>query len=350
LILGYLVALQTLNLSDCELVSDGGLCEIAHACTSLEDLNVKACSQLTNKSVELLFDQTSSRKVSIRSLNVGLCHKLTDSCVQKISAFCRAKKNESYLGLHTLKLSGCFSITDSALKTFSADAGDKGTHLSLRLLCLSGCYQISGPAVQHLSLLLPTLESINLYSCSSVDDAALESIARNCPHLASLVISKCPITDIGAVALANNCPNLHTLYMSFLAPGKVDFGPSDTLKPRNRPLSTSRLTDAGVSELLTKCKELKLFDLSRCEMLTDAAFETSGSLDVVDENQMSFGSASMIQLSLQVLMVRVCPRLSYGGLRKLIARCPRLQNLDVVGCPGLSAAERDSLFSLLNAM
>ncbi|KAJ3413222.1 hypothetical protein HDV05_008282 [Chytridiales sp. JEL 0842] len=348
-------SLKTLDLSDCEQITDVGLQEISAMCTNLEDLNLKACSLITDNSITSFFDRTccpSNIKIlqppkppTLRFLNVGLCNKLTDSCVEKISKYCSSRPSQKYAGMHTLKLSGCFKITDSSLNSMICTSTASPTNksdLSLRLLCLSGCYQITSTALQTLLPRIPLLESINLYSCTLITDDSLTCLAQNCPNLVSLVISKCPITDLGAASLGKYCGKLHTLYMSFLV--QVRSGTKTT--EMESGLSGTWVTDEGVRRILEGCKQLKLLDLSRCEALTDAAFLAP--VQNADSMQIDNETEEEEKLALQVLMVRICPRLTFEGLKRLVGRCPRLQNLDVVGCSSLTLAEREELGTLVS--
>ena len=57
----------------------------------------------------------------------------------------------------------------------------------------------------------PDLTYLNLCECVNVTDASVVSIARGCPSLMQLVLSRTRVQDDGVSALAAHCPSLHTL-------------------------------------------------------------------------------------------------------------------------------------------
>ncbi|KAJ3097128.1 Transcription factor COE1 [Phlyctochytrium planicorne] len=322
--------LKVLDLSDSQHLTDAGIGAIAEHCLQLEDLNVKGCVNLTDASVEALMAKRDSTDVRLRFLNVGLCRHLTDASAIFLSKLCmREPGADAASGMHTLKFSGCTQISDKAILALAsaidpdttdvAAAAAARRHGSLQLLCLSGCVQVSGQILSNLLPLLPMLESINVFSCSSFDDHALETLASSCPQLQSLVIARCPVGDAGILQLAKHSRKLHTLYMGFLISG------------RGCPAG-----DKGISAVLGSCRELKLLDVSRCEGLTDEAFGDAALCGGGGE-----------EFSLQVLIARACFQITARGLQGFVRLCPRLQTLDVMGCVRISAAERNGLREML---
>ncbi|KNC99528.1 uncharacterized protein SPPG_04919 [Spizellomyces punctatus DAOM BR117] len=302
-----LTELETLDLSECRQLTDEGTVTIARGCTKLIDVNLKGCTELGDATVRAFVEDGSA---ALRVLNVGLCSRVTDESVGSLASLYTKPGG----GLHTLKLSGCFNLTDAALEQFInlAPTPKSTPHplMPLSLLCLSGCYHITDNSLARLTPHLHSLESINFYSCEGVTDATVKVIAEHCPRLQSLVMSKCRITDEGFEAIGQRCSRLHTLYAGFLSGD----GPSNS----------------GISSVLGGCKELKLLDISRCEKISDLAFGGDGMLQV------------------QVLMVRCCPRVTFTGLAGFVERCPRLQKVDITGCCGISVEEKNQLKELVD--
>lgn len=381
--------LVVLDVSENAMITDAGLSVICQqARGSLKDLNVKGCALITDASIQHLFEDDQEGRSSIRRsgggggggavlrfLNLGLCSLVTDAAVKRMARFCSVKRSmDGDVGLHSLKLSGCFHVTDAAIMAVtegiltsksqlslssslsssllspasptsslsrSSTCSDTSEEVigSLRLLCFSGCFRLSNASLCPLLALLPMLESINFYSCFHVNDDTLTCLVRHCKRIQSLVISKCPVSDVGAVAIAKGCPRLHTLYMSFLAP----IADSSSLN--------CGLSDVGVSTLLSLCKSLKLLDVSRCDRLTDNAFIPS-----------SFASSSLLSpvdmeehinnkndaLSLQVLIVRACSLITFDGLKRLLTRARHLQTMDVTGCARVTTEERELINEMLD--
>ncbi|KAJ3107098.1 hypothetical protein HK100_003642 [Physocladia obscura] len=336
----YESRLETLDLSDCVMVSDEAVHNIASSCLELVDANFKGCTKITDYALQGFLNHPSGCK--LRFLNIGLCNQITDAATKHLALLplTQPKSNlqiTTVTGLHTLKFSGCFNVSDSSLdslsnaisKTCASQVSFSSSSYSgsLRLLCFSGCNKLTTPSITRLTCLLPYLESINLYSCPGASNTAIAAIAAACPQIQSLVISKCPVGDIAAIAVARGCPRLHTLYMSFLItppPAVV----TDNCSPH------AYLTDIGVRALLDGCKSLKLIDLSRSDFVSDAAFDTIG--NNVDS-----------ELGLQMLILRACPFVSAEGMFRVLRRCRRLVMLDVLGCSGISGADREILNKLV---
>ncbi|KAI9340500.1 hypothetical protein BDR26DRAFT_861214 [Obelidium mucronatum] len=359
-------------MSECTQVSDPGTQRIASSCRALTNVNWKGCMGVTDTTITSFFvnpitNEPHATLPSLRYLNVGLCNKISDTSTFQLSRLIQGNsKPTSNVGLHTLKFSGCFNVSDASLDslrtmilesscnttTTTATAIPTG---SLRLLCFSGCYKITTPAITALTTLLPHLESINLYSCPQVTNEAIISISKTCPRLLSLVISKCPLGDGAAVSLGEGCPRLHTLYMSFLT-GSASGGGGGG--------GGGGLTDVGVKAILRGCRELKLLDLSRCDGVTDDGFflavenqcylDGDCRMDIDDDDDngddgddLADKSERAGNLGLQVLIVRACPRLTFEGMSRFVGKCPRLLTLDVLGCAGFGVRERERMKELV---
>ncbi|KAI8921239.1 hypothetical protein DFJ77DRAFT_449083 [Powellomyces hirtus] len=302
--------LRTLDISECRNVSDQGAIELVNL-KNLEELNLKGCELITDATASALCLTTRAKPLSM--LNLSLCTSITDKAVTQLF--------ETF-DLDTLKLSGCFNITDEAFNYKSAEDVQK----QLTLLCLSGCYNITDSSLTRLLPNLHRLESINVYACENVTDETMITLARCCPRLASLVISKTRVSDVGIAAIAVPSPHskpltsLHTLYAGFL----VSQGPSE----------------ATVRTLLATLTNLKVLDLSRSPHLADEALMTMPHEPI---------GKQPTSLNLQVVMMRACDSISMAGAMHIVKRAPKLQRLDVAGCRLLDQAHRDQIQEAIDA-
>ncbi|KAJ3122702.1 hypothetical protein HK098_002538 [Nowakowskiella sp. JEL0407] len=360
--------LESLDVSGCSFITDVGMVSIANKLKRLVDVNLKGCSQIGDASVTAFVNnQRMIRKekrssylfpesTGIRVFNVGLCENVTDDGLKSLAGLFAGS------GLSTLKVSGCFKITDQAIDylydTISGNTDEDLDHYMsdltlepdedpsriegrdslmhrrdslihrrdsqikrrdsrmrpssgkyLHLLCLSGCFNITDRSISRLIPLLSHLESLNVYACPAVTDMTVIALAENCPRLASLVLSKCSVGDKGAMALSVGCQRLHTLYVAYLLPvnGQVGLG------------------DEAIAAILSRCRQLKLLDISRNDVVTDRPFANAG------------------QVSMQVLILKACPRLRVQGLLEFVNHARRVQSVDVTGCVGMTLKEKEML-------
>jgi hypothetical protein len=66
-------------------------------------------------------------------------------------------------------------------------------------------------SVTRLSERCPHLHTISLSGCD-VTDTGIIKLAEGCPHLHTISLSGCDVTDTGIIKLAEGCPNLHKIY------------------------------------------------------------------------------------------------------------------------------------------
>ncbi|KAJ1562633.1 hypothetical protein HK096_006582 [Nowakowskiella sp. JEL0078] len=328
--------LENLDFSGCTLITDVGIIEIANNLHKLNEVSLKGVTELGDAGVRAFVKsqkKIQNNKRGLQVFNIGLCENVTDLGVISLASLFLGE------GLTTLKISGCFKITDDCLdalrgaisgnlmdtddNTRICDISDpnytrKNVHSAageaLQLLCLSGCFNISDRSISQLIPLLPHLESLNMYACPSITDSTITILATNCPRLASLVISKCNVGDRSAFALAAGCRRLHTLYIAHLLPTNGQVG----------------LGDDAVRAILKGCRQLKLMDVSRSDVLTDRAFTSVG------------------QVPMQVLIVKACPLLRISGLLEFVKTARRVQSVDVTGCIGINSNDREKLKNVID--
>ncbi|KAJ3175998.1 hypothetical protein HK101_010525 [Irineochytrium annulatum] len=132
--------LASLDLSDCEQVSDKCLKWIASSCYNLTHLNLRFCTRITNGG---LYDLSLGCQ-SFRSLDLSHCLSLTDAAVVFFS--------DSIRNLRSLKLRRCRKMTDG-IATYLMRAAP-----SLRLVDLTGCPHVTVQAKMAMQLALPNTE------------------------------------------------------------------------------------------------------------------------------------------------------------------------------------------------
>ncbi|XP_050095220.1 uncharacterized protein LOC126577571 [Anopheles aquasalis] len=154
--------------------------------------------------------------LNLEHLNVERSTKLTDAGftgidlpektfsiwdVEETFAIDRLKK------LRILKVSGCYRMTDFALRY-----GFRFTEL--KELSLSRCHQISEMGIERLVATCPALEFLDLSECPNINDYCVKLIATSLKRISTLKLANCPLlTETCLEYLAKYCHNLKYLYV-----------------------------------------------------------------------------------------------------------------------------------------
>uniref|UniRef100_A0A1S4HE43 F-box domain-containing protein n=1 Tax=Anopheles gambiae TaxID=7165 RepID=A0A1S4HE43_ANOGA len=180
---------------------------------NLTVLNIGGSSTcMTDWSAQYIF----CNLVNLEHLNIERSTKLTDAGftgidlpektfsiwdVEETFAIDRLKK------LRVLKVSGCYRMTDFALRY--------GFRFNeLKELSLSRCHQISEAGVERLVSTCPTLEYLDLSECPNINDNCVKMIAIQLKRISTLKLANCPLlTEICLHYLVTFCKNLKYLYV-----------------------------------------------------------------------------------------------------------------------------------------
>ena len=124
------------------------------------------------------------------------------------------------------------------------------------------------------------LRRITLSYYCRITDAAIVSVARECPSLRRLDMNgfdRCLVTEIGFQALAAGCPKLHSITASWFVTPFDTVGALAALAKgcpglrRFDVTHSSVFEDASLIVLFENCRQLQDVGLLGCDQLTDAA-------------------------------------------------------------------------------
>uniref|UniRef100_A0A182JPX9 F-box domain-containing protein n=1 Tax=Anopheles christyi TaxID=43041 RepID=A0A182JPX9_9DIPT len=180
---------------------------------NLSVLNIGGSSTcMTDWSAQYIF----CNLVNLEHLNIERSTKLTDAGftgidlpektfsiwdVEETFAIDRLKK------LRVLKVSGCYRMTDFALRY-----GFRFTEL--KELSLSRCHQISEAGVERLVSACPALEFLDLSECPNINDNCVKMIAVQLKRISTLKLANCPLLTENCIdCLVTYCKNLKYLYV-----------------------------------------------------------------------------------------------------------------------------------------
>ena len=162
--------LTSIDLSNCDGISDIGVSAIAEGCHQLTWINLSCCRSISDTGVSAIAEG---------------CHQLASIC-----------------------LGGCDSISDIGVSALAEGC----RHLTS--INLHGCQKVSDIGVSAIAEGCRHLTSINLYFCRSISDIGVSALAEGCRHLTSIDLRCCGISDIGVSALVEGCPQLTSIKLT----------------------------------------------------------------------------------------------------------------------------------------
>ena len=301
--------LTSIDVSYSESVTDFGLLSVALRCPGLRSLNIHSCPNITNDGLHDL----ATRCTQLEYLDMGGCN-IGDHGLATVARFCPQ--------IGTLLLRSCWLVGDFGLQSL-------GIHSlldNLRTLDLSNCESITGAGLASLVQAgTPRLTQLNLEWCENLTDAGLVSLAQCCPALSLLNVSGCAkLTDRGVAALVSVCTKLTALDISHTSvsdSGVAHVGHMCRLLS-SLELSGLRLTDAGLRKVAAGCPRLRHLDLAFCRYISDDGLE--------------FVAAACPKL--QTLNLSCCSNVTDRAIGMLAACCGELKFVDATDCRRVTPA------------
>ncbi|KAJ1436354.1 Leucine-rich repeat [Sesbania bispinosa] len=282
--------LRVLNLHNCKGITDVGMKAIGDGLSLLQSLDVSYCRKLTDKGLSAV----AKGCCDLRILHLAGCRYVTDGILEALSKNCH--------NLEELGLQGCTNITDNGLINLASGCR------RIKFLDINKCSNVSDTGVSSISRVCSSsLKTLKLLDCYKIGDETILSLAKFCDNLETLIIGGCrEVSDDALKSLASACRGkLKNLRMDWCL----------------------NISDSSLSCILSQCRNLEALDIGCCEEVTDAAFQLIGSEDP--------------DLSLKILKVSNCPKITVAGIGILVGKCTYLEYLDVRSCPHITKAGLD---------
>ncbi|MCO5610776.1 hypothetical protein L7F22_065017 [Adiantum nelumboides] len=195
--------LAELSLHRCNKITDGGLLFLSQGCKCLRMLDVSLCTKIASLGVQSIARSCSE----LRSMNLCSCLKVGNGALQSLAECCTS--------LEQLKVNGCRMISDEGIIELVKCCGSTLKELDF------GWLNVADEAVGLIFLFCPTIEVLNLESCSRITDSCFAALNNDGVDLRVLNLSFCPgITNASVVKIVNVCTQLQTLDLRFC--GLVD--------------------------------------------------------------------------------------------------------------------------------
>ncbi|QRV72929.1 SCF E3 ubiquitin ligase complex F-box protein grrA [Ceratobasidium sp. AG-Ba] len=357
-------------------------------CTRLERLTLVGCSALTDESLETMLsgmphlvalDLTGVSSVTDRSItalartasklqgiNLGGCKHVTDEGVGQLATHCTLLRRVKLAGLlvtnksviHLAKscplllemdLNGCTAISNPAIRELwtcsrhirELKLGLIGAALTdeafpapvdpqpTRMITANSEPQSFIPIDTSLNTVrsFEHLRILDLTSCTSLTDTAVEGIISVAPKIRNLVLAKCALLTDNAIASVCKLGR----YLHYLHLGHV-----------------SLITDAAVIQLARTCTRLRYVDLACCTQLTDLSvtelatlvkLRRIGLVRVVNLTDQAVFALSERQSSLERIHLSYCEQVTIPAIHFLLQRLHKLTHLSLTGIPAFRREE-----------
>lgn len=270
LIAKHCVALQYLDISGCQKVTNMAVLDVVSRCAALKTLKCAGCVQLSCIYVAPGEQIMPAPCCSVTHLDLSECALLDDSALSIIATQQRQ--------LQHLYLRHCSRVTDTGLYFVATYCSD------LRSLSLCECPLVSDKAISKLAVCVNRkLRYLSLVKCPLVSDAAVNSLCEACRKLSYLNLRGCELVSDAS---------LHNVFSRLTRLRCVDVG-------------KTRCSDAALCALSSKA-ELQRIGLRACPV-------SDSGLNML---------ACLLNEQLLYVNVQDCPLVTANGIQCLRQHSP----------------------------
>lgn len=320
--------LRRVKLCGCDNVDDEALVALTENCPALLEVDLIHCSKISDRSVREIW----TRSFQMRELRLAHCAELTDNAFPSA----RGTTGVPMLGTsHSVgSRSGIAAVAsfgaDSAPTSRNGSPGPNATMDGRRDAGLTRTLSIPGELAH--TRLFDHLRILDLTSCTSISDDAVEGIVANVPRLKNLALTKCTrLTDEALYSIAKLGKNLHYLHLGHV----------------------SNITDRAVTHLARSCTRLRYIDVACCPNLTDLSvteiannmpkLRRIGLVKVINlTDQAIYGLVDRYN-SLERIHLSYCENVSVPAIFCVLQRLPRLTHLSLTGVPAFRRPELQAM-------
>ncbi|KAF0718126.1 hypothetical protein As57867_001887, partial [Aphanomyces stellatus] len=355
--------IQVLDISGCDVLTDGSLHLIRRSLSQLTELHINDCRNFTPDTIMATWVDCTR----LRSLYAQGCLGVTDRVLQCIAT---TKRNTPEAYAHALDFRRCRHVTDSGVSDIAnTKLGGMTTSLSssltreaemtLRFFGIGQCLHVKAMAffAFETSRSLAHLETLEMATLD-VDETSFSWLATGCPRLTRLNLANCvKLNDFCLLLLAKcralrwlnlkGCALVTPVGMTHVLP--QPFG-QETLGLRNllvdgarnddddagaSPLAylnlknCIRVDDTGLAVLAQTCLDLETLNLRGVPHVTDAGCRNPvfyGRPDVGDDG---LRALSKLCRQLVTLDLAGAPRVTSDGVAAITATCRHLMDVNL---------------------
>lgn len=294
----------SLNVCECEELTDASLLCLARHCPELEALLAHGIPGFTRVGLRAL----ALGCPRVATLELSRCASLDDDALNAIAA--------SLPNLKQLVVEDCAGVTDDGLAVLASGC----RHMTR--VDVSGCPRVGefgDRALLALGRYCQDLVRLDMFGCAHVQDAGIIAVARGCPQLEELRVTGCRELSGKALSKLARCRNLRDLSIA----GCERVKDADLCRLVGIVPPAPKPPPPPGGELLARAR-------ARANAQRTPSRQSRPSTEevVVKKPPQDLGGVH----KLQRLDVSHCPDVRARGIGAIAQRCPDLQEVTLVGC------------------
>jgi F-box-like len=231
------------------LVTDNTLNDIAMYCSSLQNLSLAGCRNITDGGLRYL--SRGKLRHTLNCIDLSDCVLVTDEGVSLIL--------QRFHRLQKVFFNGCTGLTNTRIKTLIKSSATEhwpsASRSSLQEIYLRHCQHLSGNTIKYFAVTCgPSLQALNLAYSAYIGDKEIRVIAEHCVALRHL-------------SLARRRPSENEI-----EPGQSRPDASETNSPIAEPTLVDKkddIVDDSIDYMVKRLPQLQYLDLSNITSITN---------------------------------------------------------------------------------
>ncbi|KAK7887243.1 hypothetical protein WMY93_026864 [Mugilogobius chulae] len=183
---GQQISIHFLDMTDCFSLEDEGLRTIASHCPRLTHL-LSDCRLVGDFGLR----EVARLEGCLRYLSVAHCTRITDVGIRYVARYCPR--------LRYLNARGCEGLTDHGLGHLARSCS------KLKSLDVGKCPLVSDSGLEQLAMYCQGLRRVSLRACESVSGRGLKALAANCCELQLLNVQDCEVSPEALRFVRRHC-------------------------------------------------------------------------------------------------------------------------------------------------